>query len=321
MAVRGFAADIGGTNARVGALTVEVGACTVDAFANLPSDGLTDGASLLDAMEAALRLPLKGDILAIALAGPVEGGRGRLTNGRLELEVASINRPDIGRVLLLNDFTAQAHACIHHAQDPSLRIPRKGVASCAILGAGTGLGMASMHRDEAGAWTVTASEAGHAYFPFLGDEEDGYRRFCSERLRIPAPSAEDVLSGRGLVRLHMFLTGKERTPAEIGESSLGTESETLAWYARFYGRICRVWMLTTLCRDGLWIAGGIARRNPLVVRCEHFLAELGRSGPWEEFVAGCPRHLVESDEAGLVGAFWAGVSSMSPSGPGPGHGA
>ncbi|MDR2054694.1 MAG: glucokinase, partial [Desulfovibrio sp.] len=124
---RVFVADIGGTSARFASFVLAdegqwaargPGAGFVPDFeleraAWLPAAELTDTASALAAFGRALDVPPDAlgaaDALVFALAGPVAGGRGGLTNGALRLDLA--DAPRTPPVFLINDFLAQAYAC------------------------------------------------------------------------------------------------------------------------------------------------------------------------------------------------------------------
>lgn len=327
-----LAADIGGTNCRLAHFVHQKdrqpGGLELQKVVWLASADLASTADLLAAWADHFQVMAgNAETLSVAIAGPVlDGEKARLTNGRLELELAAL-RHVCPSSFLLNDFTAQAYACllpagklartVIRAGDPpdDSRPGEKPGAGRAALGAGTGLGLASLVPVRTGnetLWQAIPSEAGHTPFPFCGKEENAFRDFVCQQKQIPFATCEDILSARGLALLHFFLTGASLSPAEVGRQAMQTESQTLALYARFYGRVARNWILTSLCRGGLAICGGIAAKNPLVASSGHFGAELLRKND------SCPAHLfrllqetpisLATDEnCGLWGAAVAGL--------------
>lgn len=119
-------------------------------------------------------------------------------------------------------------------------------------------------------------------------------------------SGDDVLSGRGLRLLHLFLTGERREAHEIAAEALGSETGTLRWYARFYARACRNWALSTLCTGGLFITGGISLRNPLVTECAAF-REAFYEGPHRRLLERIPVRRFTDMNSGLWGSAWFGM--------------
>ena len=150
-------------------------------------------------------------------------------------------------------------------------------------------------------WLVAPSEGGHVAFPFVGADETAFHDFLRGALDLPFARGDDVLSGRGLALLHEFLTGERLSPGEVGRAALGADTPTLRWYARFYGRACRGLMLSVLSLGGLWIAGGIAARNPLCVSSSEFFAAL-HAEPAFPWLRDIPVRLLEDGESGLWGA-------------------
>ncbi|MBO4300064.1 MAG: glucokinase [Desulfovibrio sp.] len=315
-----FAADIGGTNARFARFSCENGRLAPETVWRTGSKSLRDAADVLSAMRGMPGAgPTAGDALAVALAGPVEGLRGSLTNGSLRMDLNGMaSRLGWRGCVLLNDFAAEAHATLTDVGARARRIfgpessSQRGTR--AVFGAGTGLGAASLHwfgHDDVplpvrqggqGSWHAVPSEVGHAPFPFQGEEEQRYANSLVPALGRDWASVEDVLCGRGLERLHAFLTGRRMEAAEVSREALGDETPTLRWYARFLGRFCRIWICTTLCTGGLWIAGGIAASNPLCVSCQEFFGELTAGSVLQEMIERVPIRLASTTDSGLWGA-------------------
>lgn len=313
-----LAADIGGTNCRLGrfALTPE-GALLKERSVWLESPGLATTEHLLAALERELELhPQAADATVIALGGPVTDGlTGRLTNGRLEVDLRPLAARGLCPVCVINDFVAQACACLTRIGEEARRLwppadmpfPGERHAPRAVIGAGTGLGVAALYPLDmalpgAPGWLVAPSEGGHAAFPFVGAEENAFHDFLREALGLAEARGDDVLSGRGLALLHQFLSGERLTPGDVGARALTAPTPTLRWYARFYGRGCRTLLLSSLCTGGLWIAGGIAARNPLCVSSPEFFAELHKEPDFAGWLAEIPVRLIEDVESGLWGA-------------------
>ncbi|WP_308621489.1 glucokinase [uncultured Desulfovibrio sp.] len=315
-----LAADIGGTNCRLARFSLSPeGRFVQERAVWLESASLRTTAHLLAALERELELhPSRADATVLAVAGPVDGGVcGRLTNGCLEVDVRPLLASGTPPVRVINDFVAQACACLTEMGDRARLLWPPGASSAApaaparlpraVVGAGTGLGVAALFPLDMAApatdgWLVAPSEGGHAAFPFVGEEETAFHAFLRRELRLPYARGDDVLSGRGLALLHAFLTGERLAPGEVGRRALDGPTPTLRWYARFSGRACRNVMLTTLCSGGLWITGGIAVRNPLCVGCEAFFAELHDAPAFDGWLRSVPVRLLEDVESGLWGA-------------------
>ncbi len=290
-----WVADIGGTNCRLASFTETD--CIREA--NLATESIHSATDLLDAFTTSFPDD-KACGIALAAAGKTEGKTVTLTNAACTLDCSRIPIP----CLLMNDFTAQAYATL--SPSASVSCCRRGTVTRqkrAVLGPGTGLGCAQLIPEDDD-WTVIPSEGGHMPFPFTRREEErAYQDYLAEQ-GLTLPTCEAILSGRGLTRLHAFLTGDTLTPKNIGENFLHTRSETLDLYARFLGRFCAMWILSTVCTGGLWIGGGIAIQNPLCVSNEAFLAELSPAVP-HPWVRDVPVYLFRDTRAGLFGAAWA----------------
>ena len=309
-----FAADIGGTNARFALFTAHGGNLTLTSVVWAKSADLGNTQDMLQDMQQALQKHFSaGDALVIALAGPVKGLKGKLTNGQLQVDLSGVEqRHNLACCLLINDFSAQAFATLTTCGSTATmvrggnRLPGEQCATRAVLGAGTGLGAAMLinsgKRASGESWIAVPSEAGHSAFPFVGAEEQVYQAFLARELGRDYPTAENVLSGEGLSVLHYYLSGRFFYPPAVGAEALSHETATLMWYARFLGRFCRQWILTTLCRGGLWITGGIAAKNPLCVSHPAFFQELGLVADSGGVVAATPIYLITDGNSGLWGA-------------------
>lgn len=308
-----LAADIGGTNCRMGLFTIDNGLLMLDRTALVETGDIAHTEALLATFERELETqPNLVDAAVVAIAGPVEDAqRGKLSNGDMIIDFTPLNR-ERARFFLLNDFMAQAYAVLSPEGESARLIagPEHAAHDGArgVIGAGTGLGQAMVKRiatpvfGKMAQWIAVGSESAHGMFPFTGKREFELAEFMAREMAIPYVTGDDLLSGRGLSKLHYFLTGENLRAEEVGPRALTRDTETRDWFARMYGRAARHWILTTLCEGGLWIAGGIAAKNPSIVTCDAFREELYNSQKWQGLLEAVPVYLMENTDSGLWGA-------------------
>lgn len=261
--------------------------------------------------EALSRLgPAGPSAVALSVAGPVVGGRGRITNGTIEFAADDLVRQLGCPVTVVNDFHAVARALpeLNALRQIGGRSPQPGVK--AVLGPGTGLGMGLLVPVNEG-WHVLASEGGH------GDLAPG-SPLESEILAVLQTTYghvcwETVLSGPGLVRLYGAVCrvwGME--PAEMAAEEItarGVDAEepvchqTLEVFFSLLGAAAGNLALTVCARGGVYLAGGIlpslaefAVDSPLRRRFEE-------RGALSEMARSIPMYLIHDPEPGLIGAL------------------
>ena len=313
-----LAADIGGTNSRFALFALK------DVSAALPDLELVREQWLPTArygtfaeLARALRLPdgspfvPPGTPLAsLGIAGPVRDGSCTPPNIAWSIHAdeaaAALGIPS---VLLLNDFVAQGYACLLAALNAHTRAALEiaelsagtsSAAPFALVGAGSGCGKALVLPE---ARMVLPSEGGHGDFPFRRDEE-AFANLLREELG-ESVVVETLASGDGLRRLFAYHCGEELPPDEVcarlNPPRTAAEQKTLSWFARFYGRVCRNFVLDTMALGGLYVTGGMAMRVPVL---EHpaFLESFWDSKEMYRLLRALPVFHIRSQRAGLWGA-------------------
>ncbi|MBW6486917.1 MAG: glucokinase [Syntrophobacterales bacterium] len=304
-----LSADIGGTSSRFAHFTAdEQGNLDLVSLVWMATSAAGSFADLLKNLRQSDFPfdPRQADIVAIAVAGPITGGViGNPPNIPWEVDITHAER-DHGfrRAILMNDFVAQAFSCISpigKSAEIILAGTPEPLSTIAVIGAGTGLGKAMLVPDERGSYSAAPSEGAHACFPFVGEKEYSFQRFLISARQVHYATYDHVVSGRGLTAIHEFHTGGYLEPAQVVEE-FPRHPETLEWFARFYGRACRNYALETLSRGGLYIAGGVAARNPEVVRHDSFKNEFRDSATMANVLAKLPVFLIKDQNSGLWGA-------------------
>ena len=262
-------ADIGGTNSRFAHFVLTEasadergGKLQLKSVQWLPTEAassLTEQLTTLYTGDFPLP-PEETDLAVLAVAGPVREGRySKLPLAGWEVDLPElIHRFGFADGRLINDFKAQALAILAPpgaAAQEILPGSAESRGAIAVIGAGTGLGKALLQPspDGQGPPLVIPSEGGHADFPFAGGEEADYLEFLRQKRQEERINGNSVVSGQGLSYLHHFLSGEELEPAAVSRS-FATHPRTLEWAARFYGRVCRNYVLETLATGGLYIA-------------------------------------------------------------------
>ncbi|QLA17546.1 glucokinase [Desulfolutivibrio sulfoxidireducens] len=312
-----LAADIGGTHSRFGHFLSHADGRIEPAhslwLSTREAASFGDLLAALGGPDFPLR-PADADAAVFAVPGPMSGPVGGMgTASSRACRFANIGwdmdldrdgpRFGLDKAALVNDFAAQAQAFrTPLAAEATSVLPGRYDARKvrAVLGAGTGLGMAALIPLAGGGHQVLSSEGGHASRSFRLEERD-YFRFLAEASGEPYPRGDVVLSGFGLSCLHRFLTGRDLPPAEVA-AELNPESETTAWFAGFYGRAARDYALTVLAGGGVYISGGVAANNPFLVTHPRFAREFHDSPTMAGFLSGIPVSLAARQDMGLFGA-------------------
>lgn len=308
-ALKILAADIGGTNSRFAEVEVSM---LSNIRMSKPVIFPTDSDSVngfQDLLEHYLEVRSPGlatleeyDALGIAIAGGVDGQRGTLPNISWDIDF-STSRP-VEKVFLLNDFVAQAYGYLGPGALEALQLirpgSRSGTGAIAIVGAGTGLGHAALEPHK-GERVVISSEAGHASFSFHGEDERRIEAFMLDALEQHWLSNDDVTTGSGAALIHECLTGVKATPAEaLNENNQG--SPTCQYYSRFYARACRNYCLSMYPVEALVITGGIAAKNPHLVRSDEFIDEFNDGHTYSHLLKEIPIYLNKDEAVGIKGA-------------------
>jgi len=314
-----LAADIGGTNSRFGFFELEPGAGEprLQNIVRLPTAEASSFADLLQRLFAQPRhfSPSACDLGIFAVAGPVQGHLCHPPNIKWTIDLHEICSVGLKRGALLNDFAAQAFACRSRALREALVLQRGRAdfqirgATLAVIGAGTGLGHCALVADAVGDFVAVPSEAGHAAFPFVGEEECAYGEHVRRTLHLDYCHGDAIVTGGGLSRLHAHLTGENLSPAEVA-ARLPQSPRTAEWFARFYGRAARNYALNVLALGGVFITGGVAAKNPVLVQHPAFLQEFRSSPSHSALLSGLPVLLNTNQDAGVHGAAFLGAQRL-----------
>jgi len=251
---------------------------------------------------------------AIAIAGPVTGETVTMTNNSWVLHTGALDTQlGLDRVCVLNDFAAIAHAAatfpaerFAHICGPDIPLPAAGTIS--VIGPGTGLGVAHVHRT-ANDYHVQATEGGHVDFAPVDAVDDailGHLRAVHRRV-----SVERVVSGPGIVAIHGALaalegrTVRERDDRAIWEAGLaGNDDLSRAAVERFclsLGSAAGDYALAHGA-GGVVIAGGLGYRLRDTIRQSGFAQRFAFKGRYQQMMAGMPVRLIDHPQPGLFGA-------------------
>jgi Glucokinase len=307
-------ADIGGTYSRFAGFTF--GDDGTISRLNAVSLTTSSFSSFDDLIEEALMYaaPASGsswDAMVLAVPGLVRDGvLGILPNvpWLADIRTLKTKMPET-EIHLINDFVAQAYACLLETE-LAREVIQEGRSEeggvIAVVGAGTGLGHCAIRKGAGDRICVIPSEAGHAAFPFYKGDEARFMDYLMERTRIKHPHNDLVVSGSGLSYLHAWLTGEMLHPDQVVRR-IGHGSETTKFFARFYARACRNYVLNTLSTGGLFITGGVAIRNPFLVMNDSFREEFINAPHYRDMLETIPISLVCDEDVGVIGAAWYGM--------------
>lgn len=310
-------ADIGGTYSRFAGFTF--GDDGTISRLNAVSLTTSSFSSFDDLIEEALTYaaPASGyswEAMVLAVPGLIrEGVLGILPNVPWLADIRTLKTKMPGtEIHLINDFVAQAYACLLEtglAREVIQAGRSEDGGVIAVVGAGTGLGHCAIRKGAGDSICVIPSEAGHAAFPFSRGDEAHFMEYLMERTGSSYLHNDLVVSGGGLSHLHAWLTGETLPPNQVVRR-IGPDSETTEFFARFYARACRNYVLSTLSTGGLFITGGVAMRNPFLVMNDSFREEFIDAPHYQDMLKTIPIYLVFDEDVGLFGAARYGMVKL-----------
>ena len=298
-----LAADIGGTNTRVALLdgtTLRIE--SIARYENAKATGLEE--ILGDYLSQQTTKP---DAVSLALAGPVNGDLGTLTN--LDWSITTQGASDVtggALAVLLNDLQAQGHALPYLSQSAFRNIqsapPPVQNAPCLMIGVGTGMNVAPVHHLGSRTY-VPPAEAGHTSFSPQDAALIAFGEELQEQLGHVA--AEDILSGRGIERAYKYTAGIDLSAKEVMalcENADPRALDAVGLVVRTLGHFAGDMALTHLPFGGVFLVGGVARALMPYMEPYDLCGCFAAKGRFTDFMAQFAINIVDDDYAALIGA-------------------
>ncbi len=314
--------DIGGTTVRLAVLTG-------DAVGPIDHLAVTQYRSLIDAIEDFLGTRDDRNRIGAAVidvAGPIEGGRCVLINSQWTIDAAELHAAfGFEPIQLINDFEAVAHALPHLAERDVRPLAAGGPStgeSLAVIGPGTGLGMAGVVR-RGDHVTIVPTEGGHATLPGTTSREDAVIAHLREKFG--DVSAERALSGPGLENLYGAIAAidgvavPDRTAAEITrhalEGSCPVCVAAVDMFCAMLGTVAGNLALMFRARGGVYIAGGIAPRIVDLLARSEFHARFVAKGRFRPYLERVPVSVIINPDSAFQGLKALALRMRDPSSP------
>ncbi|WP_158971534.1 glucokinase [Paraglaciecola sp. L3A3] len=304
-----FVADVGGTNIRLAQIDngqlshirkylcsdyATIGEVINKYFAEYPEVTFTSG--------------------CLGVACPVTSDTISMTNNSWQFSVKEL-QADLGLTWLgvINDFTAVAYAVTVLTDEQKVQIGPGQIIeneNIAVFGPGTGLGVKHLTPAVQG-WLALDGEGGHVDFAAVDEVDIAILQFLTKKFG--HASAEEVLSGRGLVHIYQAIAEYRGVDfplteaADITESALDGSCDlcvaTLAQFSKVLGSFAGNLALNLGTRGGVYIGGGIAPRFTDFIRESGFRNRFEAKGRFRDYVAGIPTFIITEPDHGLIGAM------------------
>ncbi len=255
---------------------------------------------------------------AFGIATPVTGDVVQMTNHHWTFSIQELKQSlSLAQCLVLNDFAAIAAAL------PSLKAgdvrqigggAAVAAAPMAVLGPGTGLGVASVVRSAEGRAVLIDGEGGHVSLAATNAREFAVIDWLQKRFG--HASAERAISGPGLVSLYRAICaidGKpaaDLKPAQVSAHALAGDvtdrhdacKEAMVLFGAFLGSVAGNLALTLGSRGGVYIGGGIVPRLGLAFDALPFRERFEDKGRFRGYLQNIPTFVITAPAPALYGA-------------------
>ena len=304
-------ADIGGTHIRIARIANTEG--KLDCHRKYRCADFSNVGAAIEwfLRETGLSRP---DHVALAVASAVTGNSIQFTNSPWCFSQMTLKQHlGLKSLLVLNDFEALALALPH--LPPEDRCPTGcgraiNHAPMAVIGPGTGLGVAAIVPNALGSWFPISSEGGHMTLsPATEFESEVLRAAWKERQHI---SAEAFLSGTGLPLLYRAIgcVRGESIQAEMAAQEIGSFamagsdalcSLTINTFCEMLGTIAGNVALVYGSRGGVFIGGGIVPKILPLFTASGFRPRFESKGRFTDYLAAMSTAVITGEMPALSG--------------------
>lgn len=305
-------ADIGGTHARFAGIDIEQDDLVLQ---NIAVYACADFENIENAIAFYQQQQGLKEIhhAVLAMATPIAQDAVSMVNCNWHFSIQNLKQIlKLDTLYVINDFMAQA-MCLPALQEHDLIQIGEGYIDKTqpkiILGAGTGLGMASLIPTPQGFMPVPG-EGGHTTWPATTPKEWFIQRFLAEQWE--HVSAERLLSGPGLENIFRALAAYHQksvpalTAKDIIEQALTQESalvnETIEQFMISLGQIAGNFALTTHSRGGVYLTGNILLKLQPFFNHGLFRSGFENKGRFKSFNQQIATYLMIRPHPGLLGA-------------------
>ena len=249
---------------------------------------------------------------AFAFAGPKFDDEIRMTNLNWIVSEDELRKKfDLENVVVLNDFVAMANGATVIPDDGFETLIAGKVdysQPVAVLGPGTGLGLSYILPGKP--LRIIPTEGGHTAFAPGNELEREVLAYWSKRLSFV--SAETLLSGPGMGRLHMAICAIMDSPdngltapeivsaAELNKSSIARI--TVNHFCSILGGFAGNAAVTQGASGGVVIGGGVSRHIAKFIEGSEFTSRFKDRGPGSWYVKNIPVRLIQANFVPLYGA-------------------
>lgn len=261
----------------------------------------------------------------IAVAGPVNNGRAKLTNINWTLDAESLQKAlPFQQVKLLNDFHALGY-CVPLLGEENLLTLQPGKASQhpikVMVGAGTGLGIAHIKQKNSSV-EVYPSEGGHIDFAPINKRQINLLQFLMTKYQ--HVSVEHLLSGHGIEHIFEFVclehnikdsiedfdpqdyVAEDITGQKVIQLAMDKQHpiaiEAVTFFSEIYAAFIGNLALNTLPYGGIYVTGGIARHILPFLQSRAFLETYKGKGRMSALLEEMPIYYILNQNANLLGA-------------------
>lgn len=323
--------DIGGTNTRLEVSTLVDGITTSIAIKKYKGANYNCLSDIIEQFLAEVKIDGQIDSVCLAVAGFVSNGEVEVTNLPWMVSEQYISEGlgiDKSKVKVINDFEAIGYGIESLDRDKDIVTLQHGQKDedtlCAVVGAGTGLGMCLVSYDKDHNPRVYKTEGGHVDFSPVDDEQVELFKFMRKTFHRISP--ERFCSGYGIYNIYKYvvknpLYDQPECPELRRELFSVSDSDKAAVIVRYamknrepsalrtidiflsiYGSVAGNLALTSLPFRGLYIAGGIAPRLIEQIKSSKFLEKFRDKGRMSNMMKDFPIHIITNTDVGLIGA-------------------
>ncbi len=310
-------ADIGGTNAR---FCIETARSQYEYTQVLPCKNFSSLAEAISGYLKNTNFPKKMVGAAIALPTPEVGDTAFMVNSPWQPFSLSKTREEVAieNFLYLNDFHALALALPFINAKNLLQVggisPPDTKKPIALIGPGTGLGMATLIKHPIGDYYAIPSEGCRSSFPPVNEEEFRIWQFIHARFH--HVSVERLLSGPGIQLIYEALCFANNTqiktlpsPAEITSNGINgscwTSKRTLDTFCAILGTVASNLAVTVYAFGGVYIGGGIIPKMLDYFIKSEFRCRFEDKGRFRPFLVQIPVYVITDQFPAFLGASYA----------------